>query len=203
MALTTSLAMKTLHPLLIPALLGALTTPAFAQTAGSGLLGKRYAEASAFLIEYNHFEDDGYGVGTAVNLPVAAHFDVGATFQHNWLEGDGSEDFQDLTAYLTAYTECGDFRPYARASLAYEWWGVSDDPWYQLDAGSEYLVTDRLSVSAQISWTEFLATDWNGGDFSATARANYWFTDSVAGSVNVGYVEGGSWSTGAAVVFGF
>ena len=186
--------------------LAALTTPALAQSA-SGLLGKRYAEASAFAIDYNHFEDNGYGVGAAVNIPVASHLDVGVFFNETGIEGHSSDpsndDFQDLAGYATLYRVCGDFRPFARATLAYEWWSVSDDPWYQLDAGSEYLVTDRLSVSAQVSWNEFLASDWNGGAFSTSARANFWVTKTIAASANVNYTEGGTWGYGVAAVFQF
>lgn len=196
-------------PTLILALgLAALTTPALAQSeAGSGLLGKRYAEASAFAIDYNHFEDNGYGVGATVNVPVSTHLDVGAFFNHTGIEGHSSDpsndDFQDLAAYAALYTAHGDFRPFAKATLAYEWWSVSDDAWYQIDVGSEYLVTDRLSVSAEVSWDEFLAEDWNGGSFSTSARANFWVTDSIATSASVTYIEGGHWGYGVAAVFQF
>lgn len=184
----------------------ALAAPAMAQTPAaptSGLLGKRYVEASAFLIDYHNYEDSGYGVGTAVNIPLTAHFDAGASFQHNWEEGDQGENFQDLAVYLAAYTAVGDFRPFARATLAYEWWHVSNDPFYQLDAGSEYLITDRLSVSAQVSWTEFLASDWNGGAFSGATRTNFWVTDTIATSATVTYTDGGTWGYGLAAVFQF
>jgi hypothetical protein len=202
--------MQTLNTTLTLALgVAALTTPAFAQSseAGSGLLGKRYAEAAGFAIDYNHYEDNGYGLGAAVNVPVAAHLDVGAFFNHTGIEGHSSDpsndDFQDLAGYVTAYTAVGDFRPFARATLAYEWWSVSDDAWYQLDAGSEYLVTDRLSVSAEVSWDEFLAEDWNGGYFSTGVRANFWVTETIATSASVTYTEGGNWGYGVAAVFQF
>lgn len=201
--------MKFLHASLLFALGAALLAPVSADVSSdapapaSGLLGKRYAEASAFLIDYHNFEDAGYGVGTAVNVPLAANIDAGAFFQHNWTESSASDHFEDLGAYVAAYTACGDFRPFAKATLAYEWWPISDDPWYQLDVGSEYLLTERLSVSAQASWIEFLAADWNGGNFAASGRANYWLTQRIATSVNVIYTEGGSWGYGVAAVFQF
>ena len=199
--------MKNLQTSLLLALGVALALPAIAEPTtpapASGLLGKRYAEASAVLIDYQNAEDNGYGVGTAVNVPLTTHLDAGASFQHTWIEGDEAENFQDLSAYLTAYTACGDFRPFAKASLGYEWWHVSNDPFYQLDAGSEYLVTNRFSVSAQISWSEFLASDWNGGSFATSARANYWVTSAIATSATVTYSEGGTWAYGLAAVFKF
>jgi len=196
--------MKPLQTSLLLALGAALAAPAPAADAtGSGLLGRRYVEASAFITDYNDSATNSYAVGTAVNIPLTAHFDAGASFQHTWLEGDEGENFQDFAAYLAAYTTCGDFRPFARASLAYEWWHVSDDPFYQIDLGSEYLVTKRLSLSAQLSWSEFLATDWNGGSFSASGRANYWLTDTLAASAMLGCGEGGNWSYGIGTVFEF
>ncbi|MDF3056228.1 MAG: hypothetical protein K0R17_443 [Rariglobus sp.] len=199
--------MKHLHASFLLALGLAFAASAGAQTPAatpsSGLLGKRYVEASTFLIDYHNAPDAGYGVGTAVNVPLNAHFDVGASFLHTWEEGDATENFQDLAVSLTAYAAHGNFRPFAKASLGYEWWYVSDDPFYQIDVGTEYLVTDRFSVSAQLSWSEFLATDWNGGMFSGSTRANYWVTADIATSVNVTYTEGGTWTYGLAAVFQF
>lgn len=177
--------------------------PSSAAGADSGLLGKRYVEAAAFVLDYQNFEDNGYGVGTTVNLPVAASLDVGATFEHNWTEGDASDDFQDLSAFATWHGAAGPLRPFARAELGYEWWAVSDDAFYAVDLGAEYPVTDRLSVSGSAGWSEFLAEDWNGGGFSASARANYWFTDALAASLTGSAFEGGTWSYGAAAVFRF
>ena len=190
--------------------LAALTPPAFAQpapaaapVAGSGLLGKRSAEAGAMISDNTNDSDDGYTAGATVNIPVRSFLDVGATFEHSWLEGDQGENFQDLSAFATAYTQRGAFRPFARAELGYEWWHVSNDAFYQLDAGTEYLLNDRLSHSAQISWGEYLAEDWNGGGFSASTRANYWVTKSLAASGIIGYTEGGNWNYGLAAVFSF
>ena len=98
---------------------------------------------------------------------------------------------------------CGDFRPFATATLGYQWWATSNDPWYQLDVGSEYLVTERLSVSAQVSWSEFLAGNWNGGEWGAGGRAHYWLTKNLATSATAAYTEGGTWTYRLGVVFQF
>lgn len=188
-------------------LLAALTTPAIALAGhpddGSGLLGKRYVEAGAFILDYQNFEDDGYGVGTTVNIPVAARFDLGATFEHTWEEGAQSENFQDLSAYATFHTRHGDLRPFARAELGYEWWHTSDDPFYAVDLGAEYSVSECLSLSGSAGWSEFLSQDWNGGAFSASLRANCWFTETLAASLTGSAYEGGTWGYGAAVVVRF
>lgn len=187
----------------------ALAAPAFAQstviaaTSDSGLLGKRYVEASTLLLDYNNASDNGYAVGTAINLPVAAHLDLGASFEHDWLEGDRDENFQDLGVSLTAYTQHGSCRPFVRAELGYEWWHVSDDPFYQIDVGSECLLSDRLSVSAELSWSEFLAEDWNGGYFAGAVRGNYWLNSDLALYTNVSAIEGGHWAYAVGAVFAF
>jgi hypothetical protein len=174
-----------------------------AAAADSGVIGKRYVEVGAFILNYNHTSDDGYAVGTTVNAPVSACLDVGATFEHNWLEGDRSENFQDLSAYVTYHRSYGWARSFLRAELGYEWWHVSDDPYYSLDVGMEFPLTERLAVSAALNWSEFLASDWNGGAFAGKARAYYWLTDTVAASLRVTAFEGGTWSYGAAVLWKF
>lgn len=187
--------------------LAAVIPAAFAQTASasadSGVIGKRYVEVGAFVLDYNNDPDNGYAVGTTVNVPVSAALDVGATFEHNWLEGDRSENFQDLSAYVTYHRSYGWARSFLRAELGYEWWHVSDDPYYALDVGMEFPLTERLAVSAALNWSEFLASDWNGGAFAGKARAYYWLSDTVAASLRVTAFEGGTWSYGAAVLWRF
>lgn len=188
----------------------ALACGAFAQAAapsaassGSGLLGSRYVEAATFAVDYQSYEDNSFGVGTTVNIPVAASLDVGATFEHTQEEGDSSENFQDLSAYATWHAALGELRPFARAELGYEWWHVSDDAFYEISLGAEYSICPRLSVSGSAGWSEFLAEDWNGGEFFATARANWWFTDTLAASLSGTAYEGGTWGYGAALVLRF
>lgn len=184
----------------------ACALPAFAQDEtplASGLLGKRYVEASFIVTDTQNMTETGYGLGTAFNMPLGANLDAGASFAHNWAGDDSANEFQDLAAHLTAYQVCGDFRPFATATLGYQWWQTSNDLWYQLEAGSEYLVTERLSLSAQVSWAEFIAADWNGGQWGAGSRANYWLTKNWAASALVAYTEGGTWTYSAGVVFQF
>jgi hypothetical protein len=199
--------MKSLQTSLLLVLGVVLAAPVIAQTdasaPSSGLLGKRYVEAFTTLSDYKNFEDNDFTLGTSVNIPLTTGLDAGAYFQHTWTEGDQSENFQDLAANLTAYASCGALRPFVRATLGYDWWYVSNDPFYQIDVGGEYLVTQRFSVSVQLSWSEFLASDWNGGGFSGSTRANYWVTEAIATSLTMGYLEGGSWSYGLAAVFRF
>ena len=184
----------------------ALASGAFAQataSSGAGLLGTRYVEVGAFAVDYQNYEDNSFGVGTTVNIPVASSLDVGATFEHTQEEGNTSENYQDLSAYATWHSELGKLSPFARAELGYEWWYVSDDAFYEVSVGAEFSATDRLSVSGSIGWSEYLSEDWNGGSFFATARANWWFTDTLAASLSGTAYEGGTWGYGAALVVRF
>lgn len=199
--------MKTTQSSLTLALATACVSSAFAQVAtpaNSGLLGKRYVEASFIVTDTQNMSQTGYGLGTAVNLPLTSKLDAGASLTHNWAEGgDRANEFQDLAAYITIYEKFGDFRPFATATLGYQWWQTSNDPWYQLEAGSEYLVTERFSLSAQVSWAEFLAADWNSGQWGAGGRANYWLTQTVATSAALAYTESGTWTYTLGVLFKF
>ncbi len=178
-------------------------TCACAASTGPGLLGKCYVEASAHALDFNNTSFTEHGVGVAVNMPLAPRLDVGAIFEHTWEEGSLDENYQDLSAYATVYTEVGDLRPYVRAELGYEWWPVSDDPFYAVEVGAEYLIGERLSLSAGVEWSEYLASDWNGGGFAANVRANLWLTDSLAGVVGVTGIEGGSWLYRLGAVYAF
>lgn len=199
--------MKTIQSLFALGLTTACALPAFAQDAAptdSGLLGKRYVEASFIVTDTQHVSETGYGLGASVNMPITSNVDAGVLFTHNWSEGgDKANEFQDLAGHVTVYQVCGDFRPFATATLGYQWWATSNDPWYQLDVGSEYLVTERLSVSAQVSWSEFLAGNWNGGEWGAGGRAHYWLTKNLATSATAAYTEGGTWTYRLGVVFQF
>lgn len=180
--------------------------PAFSQDetpANSSLLGKRYVEAAFIVTDTQNMPDTGYGLGTAINAPLTSNLDIGASFTHNWAGSDEANEFQDLAAYITVYQVYGDFRPFATATLGYQWWQTSNDPWYQLEAGSEYLVTERLSLSAQLSWSEFLTGDWHGGQWGVGTRANYWLTKNLATSVTIAYTESGTWTYSIGVLFQF
>jgi hypothetical protein len=198
--------MKTIQSFLALGLATACALPAFSQDetpANSSLLGKRYVEAAFIVTDTQNMPDTGYGLGTAVNAPLTSNLDIGASFTHNWAGNDEANEFQDLAAYITFYQVYGDFRPFATATLGYQWWQTSNDPWYQFEVGGEYLVTERLSLSAQVSWSEFLTGDWDGGQWGVGARANYWLTKKLATSATIAYTESGTWTYSIGVLFQF
>lgn len=197
-------------PLLTSLLALALAVPAFAQAtatttaqepASPSLLGKRYAEVTAGLVDSS--PDNGYGVGAAFNAPLAAGLDVGVNFQHNWLDGNSSDNYQDLGLNLTGYHDLGKVRVFGRATLGYEWWSVANESWYQLEAGAEYAVTRRLLVSAQVGWYDYFSSNTSDGSFFGGPKVTYWTSSSIALSGAVSFIEYGDvgYTLGVAFVF--
>ena len=89
--------MKTIQSLFALGLTTACALPAFAQDAAptdSGLLGKRYVEASFIVTDTQHVSETGYGLGASVNMPITSNVDAGVLFTHNWSEGgDKANEF--------------------------------------------------------------------------------------------------------------
>jgi len=188
----------------------AIAVPAFAQTAAPvaaqepaspSLLGKRYVEVVTGLVSAS--PDDTYGIGAAFNAPIATNLDVGVTFQHNWLEGDSSDNYQDLAVNLTGYQDFGKVRAFGRATLGYEWWTTADESWYQFEAGAEYAVSSRLLVSAQVGWYDYFSSNTADGAFSGGPKVTYWTSSTIALSGTVSFQEHGdvAYILGAAFVF--
>ncbi|MDF3056225.1 MAG: hypothetical protein K0R17_440 [Rariglobus sp.] len=180
-----------------------LAAPAFAQSATSpSLLGKRYVEGFASYTNYNHYPAD-FGFGATVNTPLCASFDVGSTFFHSRQEGDASHHYEMLDAHLAAHRDLGPVRAFARATLGYEWWSVENLTWYRLDAGAERALTERLLISAHVSWQDFFSSDVLEGRFSVTSKATFWVTSSVAVSLSGAYIETGDLATRLGLAFVF
>jgi hypothetical protein len=193
--------MKSLLPAGLLAL--SLAIPAFSEPVASpSLLGKRYVEAFAQYTDYNHFTSD-YGAGATINVPVAAAFDAGATFLHNQQDGDSAQHYETLDLHLAAHRDLGPVRGFARATFGYEWWAVENLWWYRLDVGTERALTDRLLVSAHVSWQDFLSSDMLAGRFSVTPRATYWLTPAIAVSASGSYIETGDLSAKLGLAFVF
>lgn len=187
--------------LAVPAFAQTSPTPAAQEPASPSLLGKRYIEASAGIVASS--PDDGYGLGAAFNAPLTAGLDVGASFQHNWLEGDSSDNYQDLAVNLTGYQDLGKIRVFGRATLGYEWWSVADESWYQFEAGAEYALTSRLLVSAQVAWYDYFSSDTSDGAFAGGPKVTYWTSSAIALSGSAILQEGGdvAYVLGVAFVF--
>jgi hypothetical protein len=158
----------------------AVCTPAFAQENASSpnLIGKRYVETQFSYIDYDASSD--FALGSTFNLPLSASFDTGAAFVHTQEEGDDSQNYQVLGAYLTGYRDVGGTRAFARATLNYEWWAVKNLWWYQADVGVERALGDHLLFTAYASWLDFLTDTFLDSSFSGTAKLTYWITPAVA-----------------------
>lgn len=180
-----------------------LAAPAFSQPADSpSLLGKRYVEAFVGYTDYNRFTSD-IGMGATINLPLTASLDVGSTFLRNQQKGDSSTHYETLDLHLAAHRDCGPVRGFARATFGYEWWSVENLWWYRLDLGAEHALTDRLLISAHVSWQDFFSSDMLAGRFSVTPKATYWLTPAIAVSGSLSYIETGDLFSKFAIAFVF
>ncbi len=180
-----------------------LAAPAFSQTDDSpSLLGKRYAEAFVGYTDYNRFTSD-IGFGATVNVPVSASLDIGSTFLRNQQTSDASTNYETLDLHLAVHHDCGPVRGFARATLGYEWWSVENLWWYRLDLGAEHALTERLLLSAHVSWQDFFSSDMLAGRWSITPKATYWLTPAIAASGSVSYIETGDLFYKLGVAFTF
>lgn len=194
--------MKTTRHSALLALALVLGSSAFAQdTATPGLLGKRHVETQFSYIDYRGTSD--YALAAAFNQPLNASFDAGAAFTHTQQEGDASQNYQVLGAYLTAHRDFDGTRVFARATLNYEWWAVKNLWWYQTDLGFERALGDRVVVTAYASWLDFLTDTFLESRFSGTAKLTWWATPDIGVSGAFSLIEGGvrAYRLGVAFVF--
>lgn len=175
-------------------------TPLFETSAG--LLGHRYAEYSVGYLDVNHSDNDAFGAGLAVNLPVAPSFDMLIDYTYSWGEGRPNIDSHDLSATGIYYLSSGPLKPFGGLTLGYNWNDFDDDPYWGVRAGVEYELNSRVVLTATVGYDD----NFNRGDnglFDGTVRANYWFTRNVSGYAAVSIIEGGHAGFAAGVTLRF
>lgn len=192
----------------------AVTGSAIAQTApvaqadvaaDSGLLGKRYVFAGFGYLDVNHSTTDGFGIATAVNVPVSANLDVGIAYNHEWVENNSDINANILTGHATYYVVEGQFRPFVRGEFGHAWTDavMGGDVWvWRADVGTEYLVNDKLSLSASAGYSD----SFESGDnhvWSGSVELSYWITPTIAIGGEFGLIEGGNHLYGVGAVFVF
>lgn len=180
-----------------------LSSFAFAQGAADtpGLLGTRYVETQFSHIHYDNSSD--FSLAVAFNQPLTSSFDVGLATSHTQEEGDDSQNYQTLGAYLAAHHDIGGFRVFARAGLNYEWWSVKNLWWYQTDVGFERALNDRLLFTAYASWQDFLTDTFLDSTFFGTAKLTYWATSDLALSASFAVLERSAVAYRFGVAFAF
>jgi hypothetical protein len=173
--------------------------PASTSTAG-GILGKRYVDANFSLQDIRHVSKNAYDLGVGANIPVSPGIDLGAAYDHSWLQGTSttprvhSDVIQGtVTLFPPARTFDSDVKPFVAGGIGYQWdnakfsgtphsftFGSSDDyAIWGLAVGLEIPV-DALSITPVVSYSDdFRSSHQSVQAFNYGAEANYWITNQV------------------------
>lgn len=171
-------------------------TPATAE-ASTGLLGQRYAEASASIINPHGRADDIYGVDFGVNLPVANKIDLGFNFGNSWLSARGaSVDSYTLSSTVAAYTNYKGVKPFAGVGIGHQWSktkfrGVTvkdEDFIWGVTVGVEVPVA-QLTFTPRISYADTFQNNSTGA-YSYGVEVNTWVTKTVAIYADLAFIDG-------------
>lgn len=175
---------------------------ASSSSVSSGLLGKRYAEASFSYVDINHSGIDAFGAALDVNIPLTTSLDLGLGYGHDWLESFSDIDSDVVSADLTGYITSGSFRPFATLALGHAWVPGDDLSVWGGAVGVEYDFSSVVSTRLSAGYRDDFESGSNGR-WDATARANLWITRSLAANVAVSLIERGDvvYSVGASLRF--
>jgi opacity protein-like surface antigen len=186
---------------------------------GSGVLGHRYADAGFQYTDVNHTPWDVWGLTGVVNNPVTPNIDVSLDYTYSWLKGWSANHDNAVDVNGIYYLNYGAFKPFAAASLGYEWtrtqrvWSNGESAAYVPESdnratfggrvGVEYQVTPQVSVQAQVQYSSDFKRENNSGSWDGDVTGRYWFTKQVAVYATVAWLEYGDWGYGAGVSYKF
>ncbi len=171
-------------------------------SASSGLLGKRYAEASFSFVDINHSGIDAFGAGLNVNVPLTTSLDLGFGYGHDWIESFSDIDSDVVSADLTGYITSGSFRPFATLALGHAWVPGDDFAVWGAAVGVEYDISSVVSTRLTAGYRDDFESGSNGS-WDATARANLWITRGLAANVAVSLIERGDVAYTAGITLRF
>ncbi len=189
--------------LLLSAVVLALCAPApaaFAQgstslTTGRGLNGTDYISPTYL---YSNGDNLDYsGVGFRLNKTLRHDFDLIATtgFTRSQRVAGARADSSDFDAGVRWHTTTGWGRPFAEATLGYNWWkyGATRDNsfTYAFSTGVELQLTDKFSIAPLVGYADATSYD-GGGDFYGVLRTNLWLDDRWSIRVNFSVSEDGN-----------
>ena len=168
-------AAMTLGPIAALAQNANVAVPTPETTPPAGLLGSRYSE-----VDYNFTDlpgsDHADGFGLNFNQPLRANLDF--TAGYNWAKADfGPFDakVQDLQAGVRAFSIMSWGRPYAEASVGWEWAkvaGIHDDSFaYRVGVGAEFQVARAFVVTPFVNFVR--ATAFNASEVEMGAKVTY------------------------------
>ncbi|HLP02485.1 MAG TPA: hypothetical protein VK163_10720 [Opitutaceae bacterium] len=181
-----------------------VSTETTAPVATAGLLGSRYIAAGFGWTDINHSGVDAMSTGLTLNVPVTANVDVSLGYAYSWAEG-AIDLGHAAGATVTGYVVRGNLKPFASASLGYDWSPNSIDKDHGIwgaDAGVEYALSDSFAVNASTGYTDDFGQH-RDSQWDATVGASYNFTSKLVGTASVSYIEGGSFGYAAGIAFRF
>jgi len=185
---------------------------------GSGVLGHRYADVGFAYTDVNHSPWDVWGLTGVINNPVTPNFDVSLDYTYSWVKGWSANHDNSVDVNGIYYLNYGAFKPFAAASLGYEWtrysgYYVGEDTFVPASSdnratfsgrvGVEYQVTPQVSVQAQVQYSSDFKRNNNGESWDGDVTGRYWFTKQVAVYATVAWLEYGDWGYGAGVSYKF
>lgn len=176
----------------------------------AGSLGVRYAEAAFGVQDFQNFGDNAYQGSLSVNIPVQASLDVGLSYGHAWLDSTVDQRSDALAASATYYTAIGSVKPFLGLAVGHQWDRASflgstahDDFWFWGAAIGVEIPVQAVTLTPRLTYVDGLES---GHDYNVTlgTEASYWFTNQVAGFVDVSYSDpkgnsGESWNYSAGV----
>ena len=164
-------------------------------TTGRGLNGTDYL--SPTYLYSNGDTLDYSGVGFRLNKTLRHDFDLIATtgFTRSQRVAGARADSRDFDAGVRWHTTTGWGRPFAEATLGYNWWkyGAARDNsfTYAFSTGVELQLTDKFSIAPLVGYADATAYD-GGGDFYGVLRTNCWIADRWSIRVNFSFSEDGN-----------
>jgi len=155
-----------------------VAVPTPGETSGAGLLGSRYTEVSYNYIDLAGSEHaDGFGL--IFNQPLRPNIDV--TAGYSWAKADFDTfdaRVQDADIGVKAYSNLVWGRPYAAATVGWEWAkaaGIRDDSFtYKVGVGTEFQVAPAFVVTPFVNFMR--ATGFNTDEVQVGAKATYRLT---------------------------
>lgn len=174
-------------------------------TAGLGLNGTDYVSPTYL---YSNGETlDYHGVGFRLNKTLRTDLDLIATagFTRSQSLGGTRAKSRDLDVGLRLHTAVEWGRPFCEVTIGYNWWdfgGFDDNSFtYAINAGAEFLLSDRLSIAPLVGYAD--ATEYGGnGEFYGVLRTNFWLNDRWSVRLNFSYGDD-TFGVGAGVAWAF
>lgn len=167
-----------------------------AAAASTGLLGQRYADVSLGLLDPHGTSDTGYGAGFGVNLPVATNLDASFNYGYSRFNNGGLK-LRDhaVNAALIGYSSYGTVKPFVGLGLGYQWsktkfagFSVKDDTAsWAVGAGVE-VPAGQFTLTPSVSYVDGFENNTTGS-YTYGVEASTWLSKTVAGYVDVSYVD--------------